>query len=146
MSDQYTPQTPNSSRPTIAGAGLDPLQPEYRGNTPTYARGDGGFSTGILVAIVFVVVAIIAAAVFSNRDMFGIGLGVTPASDTRENSGSGATDAPATGTGATTGQTVDAPAQTTIDPVAPTPVPADPVTPQPADPVQPPVQAPATNP
>lgn len=81
MSDQFPAPTPIPARPTIAGAGPDPQRPVFHADPPAPAtRSDGGFRTGILVAIVFVVVAIIAAAVFSKRDLFGIGLGVTPVS------------------------------------------------------------------
>lgn len=136
MSDQYTPPTPTPARPTIAGAGLDPNRSDYRADpSHTTTKGTGGFSTGALVAIVFVVVAIIAGLLFSNR------AGVSTATDTQ------------------TDTQGSAPATQGMDPVAPTPaptgdpVPADPApgapapgNPAPADPATPPVQAPAANP
>ncbi len=102
MSDQSTPP-----RPTIAAAATEP----YRSNTnvrvevPPGPSPAGGFSTGILVAAVFVVVAIIAAAVFSNRDVFGIGTTDAPAISIENNT------APAAA--------APAPAATVVDPVAP---------------------------
>ncbi len=107
MSDPYTTPPQTSARPTVAAPGYDPQPATYRPD-PAVAprRGDGGFSTGLLVAIVFVVVAIIAAAVFSNRDMFGIGLGVTP---------------------------VTTPGESAVEPIAPAATePAEPATPDPA--------------
>lgn len=42
----------------------EPAQPVVQG------QGGSGFGAAILVAMVFVVVAILAAAIFSNRDVF----------------------------------------------------------------------------
>ena len=127
MSDQYTPPTQMPVRPTLASMGLDSRRDaEFRAvpEPPIPRTNGGGFGTGLLVAGVFVVVAIIAAAVFSNRDMFGIGLGVTPASS------------PAVTTPAVTTPAVTEPMETTIAPVAPTPAPA------PEEPATPPAEAP----
>jgi hypothetical protein len=119
-------------RPTLASMGLDSRRDaEFRAvpEPPIPRTTGGGFGTGLLVAGVFVVVAIIAAAVFSNRDMFGIGLGVTPAS-------SPAVTTPAVTTPAVTTPAVTEPMETTIAPVAPTPAPA------PEEPATPPAEAP----
>lgn len=128
MSDQYTHSTPAGARPTINGVGLDQNRSDYRADPPSLVpSSQSGFSTGIMVALVFVIVAIIAATVFSNRDMFGIGNSVTPAAVSTDS----------------------APADAGVDPVAPTPVPAQDPQPAdaPADPVTPPVQsAPAQQP
>ena len=113
MSDQYIPpRTPT----TVAGTdpyrtttpGVDPYRTNVRVDVPPGPPPATGFSSGILVAAVFVVVAIIAAAVFSNRDMFGVGTGDAPGVSIENN----AAPAPV------------APSETVVDPVVPA-APAD---------------------
>lgn len=121
MSDQYTPPgtTTITSRP-------DPYRSDVRVEIPSTAApaaapSESGFGTGMLVAAVFVVIAVIAAAIFSNRDAIGTGSGVTPPGVTIENN-----VAPADPV---------APAEVVPAPTAPQPVPApevvDPVVPVP---------------
>ena len=139
MSDQYNSQRPTPPRPTTVGTGptipgADPYRSGVRVDVSNTAPARGGLSTGLLVAIVFVVVAIIAAAVFSNRDAFGIGTDGTPDVSIENNNAAPVDAAPAAATPA-----VDAPAATTVDPVAPTPAPArDPAPAEPATPAVPP--------
>ena len=149
MSDQYNQQNPIPTRPPVAAVGLDPKRPsDYRSDAPLApVRATGGFSTGLLVAIVFVVVAIIAATVFSNRDMFGIGNSVAPMDGAAGTSDTGAGSGTATGTGTTTETTMDSIAPTPAPGTDPTPIPAeDAPAPAPADPVTPPVQSAPANP
>ena len=119
MSDQYIPPRTTPPRPTTAVPGPEPYRTDVRVDVAPPAPSDsGGFSTGVLVTIVFVVVAIIAAAVFSNRDTASTGTGNSaPAVTIENNAGS-------------------APVETAIDPIAPTPAPA-PAPDAPATPVAP---------
>ena len=115
MSDQYTPPgtTTITSRP-------DPYRSDVRVEIPTTAApeaapSESGFGTGMLVAAVFVVIAVIAAAIFSNRDGFGTGAGVAPPAVTIENNVAPADVAPAPAAPA------PVPAPEVVDPVAPVP-------------------------
>lgn len=132
MSDQYTPPKPIPSpmRPTISGASTDPHRSDYRAEGPTVTPAKtGGFSTGILIAIVFVVIAVMAAVLLGNRDMGGTDDSLIPV-------GGMSSGDPGT------------PVQPTGDPVAPAPEPAPAPAPTevPANPVTPPAQAPTANP
>lgn len=123
MSDQYIPPRTTPPRATTTVPGADPYRTTaepYRDPLnrdlppPVTPSSPSGLGSGMLVAAVFVVVAIIAAAVFGNRDMFG----------------GDAVDAPVV-----PAESTIAPAETTIDPVAPAPTAVDPaVTPDPAAP------------
>lgn len=122
MSDQYTPPgaKPYSVRPDPTRP--DPSRPDVRVNVsstspPAAAPSDTGFGSGILIAVVFVVVAIIAAAVFSNRDMFGTGAGDATPGVTIENNVAPVENA--------------APAAVAPAPADPAPAVAEPVTPAP---------------
>ena len=122
MSDQYTPPgaKPYSVRPDTSRPDLS--RPDVRVNVsstapPVAAPSDTGFGSGILIAVVFVVVAIIAAAVFSNRDMFGTGAGDATPGVTIENNVAPVENA--------------APAAVAPAPADPAPAVVDPVTPAP---------------
>ncbi len=137
MSDQYNSQRPTPPRPSAVGtgqtlSGTEPSRSDVRVDVSSPPLARGGFSTGLLVAIVFVVVAIIAAAVFGNRDAFGVGDGGSPDVSIENNS-----TAPVEAVPAETAPATDAPAATTVDPVAPTPAPAPEPAPAPADPATP---------
>ena len=137
MSDQYTPPgakpysvRPDSSRPDPSRPDLS--RPDVRVNVsstapPVAAPSDTGFGSGILIAVVFVVVAIIAAAVFSNRDMFGTGAGdATPGVTIENNVAPVENAAPA----AVAPAPAD-PAPAVAEPATPAPEVVDPVTPAP---------------
>ncbi len=140
MSDQYTPPSP---KPYVAATGpyradvrvevAPPAAPSAAFNAPR----ETGFGSGILVAAVFVVVAIIAAAIFSNRDAIG-------ASDAAPNVTIENTVAPAESAApadpvpapapAAEPAPEPAPAPEVVDPVVP---PAEAATPEPAAPANP---------
>lgn len=76
MSDPYLPPNPLSANPTTAPR-LSPRPPgdDYsRTNVriepgpPVAVRSDSGFGTGLMVALVFVVVALLAYALVGNRE------------------------------------------------------------------------------
>ena len=138
MSDQYTPPGANPYP-----ARTDSYRPDVAVNVaPTTASpaapSESGFGSGILVAVIFVVVAIIAAAVFSNRDVFGqsdapagvsIENNVAPASTAAPDAATANPEAPAA-----------AAAPAAVEPAEPAPAApaaADPATPQPAAPAAP---------
>ena len=129
MSDQYIPRGNTTLRPSTVLPSTEPYRADVRIDVAAPASSEvGGFSTGVLVAIVLVVVAIIAAVVFSNREMFGIGSGAMP---------------PEPAPAAVTIENNVSPAETAVDPVAPAPAPEPaPALVQPATPVAP--VAPAT--
>jgi len=140
MSDQYTPQRPTTALRTTAIPGSESYNRDVRVEVaPATPTGGGGFSTGMLVAIVFVVVAVMAAVIFSNRDSMGFGSGTTAPDVSIENNVAPAADPPAA-------ISVDpvAPAETAIEPVAPEPAPAPEVAP--ADPATPAAPVLPTNP
>jgi len=123
MADPFT----SSKAPTIA-AGVDPYLTTPRTETgpttrPNRAQLDagGGFSSGMLVAAVFVVVAILAALVYSNRDYF------SPAADNSDvNIENTVAPAPATAMPEPASQpeaipAADPPIQPEADPVVPAP-------------------------
>lgn len=141
MADPFTPL----NAPVASGA--DPYRPTTRTDTAAAAMPNrvqpesvGGFGAGMLVVAVFVVVAILAAMVYSNRDYF-----FSPAADdavpasggsniTIENNAAPAADAPATAPGVAP-STPPAPA---ADPVVPAPEATAPApAPQPAAPANP---------
>jgi hypothetical protein len=122
MSDQYTPPRPVGTTPgTIPGAPRE----EYTrtsvnvGTPPSRPVDSGsGFGTGMLVAGVFVVIAILAYVVFGDR------IGSTPTPDTAPSVAIENNNAPAADT---------APAPTVVPDAAPAPETgiADPVVPAP---------------
>ena len=152
MSDQYTP--PGTNPYTTR---TDPNRPDSRvdvnvSSAPTSGRSESGFGSGILVAVVFVVVAIIAAAVFTNRDMFDTNSGTSAPGVTIENNvapadaaspaadpapaapadAAPATAAPAADTAPAVPETapaVDSAEPAAPDAAAPTPAPAAPANP-----------------
>jgi ribonuclease E len=123
MSDQYTPP---GSAPPISGVVPGAARDEYTRTSvhveaPAERRpsSGGGFGTGLLVAAVFVVVALLAYAIFSGRD----GESVVPASSPEvsiENNNAPAADAPAPAPDvAAPADTAPAPDATAPDAVAP---------------------------
>jgi hypothetical protein len=131
MADPYLPPQPGSYDPARAArdpAYTDPNRPVPAANPPR-----GGFSTGILVALVFVVVAVLAAAFFrpGTPDIEA----TVPAADVAPDA------APVDPNAATTGEaTVQPEADPAIDPAA------DPATDPAADPALDPAADPAADP
>ena len=144
MSDQYTP--PGANPYTTR---TDPNRPDVAVNVaPTIKPAQSGFGSGILVAVVFVVVAIIAAAVFSNRDVFGrsdapagvsIENNVAPAATPAPDAAVANPEAPAAGTAPAAVEPAEpAPAASApAEPAPAAPAAADPATPAPAAPAAP---------
>jgi hypothetical protein len=116
MSDQYIPPTRPAFTPGAVPPAAEPYRSSVHVEVPQAREAGSGFGTGMLVAMVFVVVAILAAVVF------GYNRSVLPVSD---------------GVPAVTIENNAAPA-----PAAPAPMVADPVAP--AAPAAPPVAEPAT--
>jgi len=143
MSDQNSPLRPTPPRPaTAAGEGY---RSDVRIDTTAPPRSGGGFTTGVLVAIVVAVIAIMAAVLLGNGDRFGLGSGGTSDGLTIENNvANPPADAPAT-VAPVAPATPDVP-DTSVPlgapdiPAAPVPAP-DPVPPAPA-----PAPAPTANP
>ncbi|GEM_PF-5811591 len=81
MADPLIQPRPGTQRPTPVAPRADTYQTDGRGDTALVATAGGMWaSTGVVVAIVFVVLAVIAAVVFTNRDISGQGTGpATPA-------------------------------------------------------------------
>ena len=120
MSDQYTPPRPDLARPDTADRGAEPDRRDVRCDGAAPAKSGGGFASGMLVAVVFVVVAVLAAVLFGNRDSLGFGAEDAPAVTIENNT------APA----ASTADPDVAPAPVIPDP-APDVVPEEPVVPSP---------------
>lgn len=145
MADDYTrPTTPPSATPPVSG--IDPYLGTSRLDTEPMAEPrrvlpdrSGGFGSGMLVAAVFVVVAILAAMFFSGRDA------VVPATTDGTRDGSDVT-IENTVTPSDNGAVATPPAATTDAPAAtgtaPAPA-ADPAAPAPADPSAAPAGQPA---
>lgn len=143
MSDQYVPPQPPVYTPGAVPTAADPYRNAARPELPPIApvkSGGSGFGAGILVAAVFVVVAILAGAIYGYTQNYGPIGGTAPAAQPAVTIQNNA--APAAPVAADPAPTAPAPAPAVpatppvADPVAPpaAPVPADPVTPPVGDP------------
>ena len=153
MSDQYTPpkQPPYTRGTYVPGA------PNGTEVPPSVAPIETGlFGTGMLVALAFVVVAILAAAVFSYNRSAGVPAGTAPGVTIQNNTtapaASGTTPSaaktPDVAAPAITAPDATAPATTTPDTAAPAPSTTAPAKPAPSatspDTTKPAVPAPTT--
>lgn len=78
MADPYIPPHFGTQTPGTASPGTDRYRADSRPDMASTAPASrSGLSTGVIVAIVFVVVAIIAAVMFSNRGTSTQGTGST---------------------------------------------------------------------